>query len=191
MATTATTNPYEQRIAALESANKVRIAAADLKKEIGMMGHQQGLERVLCILEAADISDVAGALSVRQLLLAVPWVGERKLHQFLDIAAIRRGRENRRLRDWTLGERSRLALAIRDRLHFITARTSKFTEKVDGFLREHPGDDFDYREIADATEIEDWRIPSILTHLRAVGRIYSRSDGRRVPLRWGSIGENS
>jgi hypothetical protein len=109
----------EQAMAALDRANAVRVARAELKRSIGSLSPRAAAARLTEILEDPD--DVARRMSVGTLLSSAKLIGPSKIAVLLRHAAI--VSPDRRVGELTERQRRGLILAL-DSRHLADARTA-------------------------------------------------------------------
>ena len=75
-----------QHLEALEKANAVRFARADLKKELRTLTYSEGLERIAALL--LDPPSELATMNVERLVLVVPGFGRKRSNRALAKAGI-------------------------------------------------------------------------------------------------------
>lgn len=97
-----------QRMQALQRANEIRIAKAQLRRDLTELSSAEARQRVALLLRSPD--DVVGALQINALVCAVPRVGAGSCRELLRHAGI--GDPQRRVRTLTVRQREALAMAL-------------------------------------------------------------------------------
>jgi hypothetical protein len=107
----------EQTMSALELANEIRLEGMKFRREVGRMEPIDGRIALAKTLEHNGFEPGVGALRIRRFLTAARLVGPQKAEGMCRDAGV--VRTDPRVRDLTLGERSRLAKVLRRRAHAI------------------------------------------------------------------------
>ena len=97
-----------QHMVALGRANRVRVANAEIKEQIGALSNREGAALVAALLR--DPADPAGSIRVGWLLLAVDKFGEVALWRAMRCAEITS--RDRKVRTLTVRQRHALAAAM-------------------------------------------------------------------------------
>ena len=102
-------NALEQRLSALERANKVRTTQAAFARQVSRVPTREGCELVAAAIEAGTVESFA----VGRLLRSIRVIGHQKMLRLLDMASIRS--ESRRVGELTDRQKTRLATLLRAR----------------------------------------------------------------------------
>ena len=98
----------EQRTSALEKANEVRMAVAQLRRDVFAMSNTDGRKTVANLLR--DPPPLVDAITVGHLLLSIFGCGHKRIHKWLAKAGI--WSEDSRVRELSVRQRAALADAI-------------------------------------------------------------------------------
>lgn len=101
----------QQRTEALELANYIRHANANLRRELEHLSHKDGCDRVACLL--IDPSGPIASIPVGRLLLSIRTIGEYGMSKYLRAAGI--FSPSKRVGKLTPRQRQALAHTLRNR----------------------------------------------------------------------------
>ena len=113
-----------QSLAALASANRIRLARAACKREIRELDRTEAFARVAAILREPPEDEIAG-MKLAELLRAIPRMGPHRIDTLLDRAGLQPARGQRPLNRLTTRELEAVACALetpRDRTPAVRAR---------------------------------------------------------------------